>query len=228
MSKQLFDEHFLNLNVTLTLYPESKTVLFKTVEKFLEYITKEKEFWQSIHSEVSNKFQSIENIINTSLQNKDSNLEHAKNQIQQAINNASQSQWPTVYSKTSIAQYIKRQIEANSTQGEASIQYLIKRQLSNINSYEYFKGYMNAYIFEESAKAFNESAATQEETLAGLHNEYLGQLNSLNEDFHQITTGWKNEFDNKVTAWNDETKDFIETSTRWRETIEKDTKEELL
>jgi flagellar biosynthesis chaperone FliJ len=227
MSKQMLDEHFLTLNVTVTLYPEPKTVSFKTIEKFLEFITKEKEIWQSVYSDVSSRFQSIENQVNTSLQYADSNLEHAKSQIQQAITSANQSQWPTIYSRTSVAQYIKKQFQVSPTLGEAAIQYLLKRQLGNINSYEYFKGYMNSYIFEESAKAFNESAATQEATLSELHKDYIGQLNSLNEDYYRITTDWKSEFENKVSAWKSESEEFKSTTTLWRETIEIETKEEL-
>jgi hypothetical protein len=228
LSKELFDEYFRELNVSIALFPESRALTFKTVEKFLEFITKEKDFWKGVHSEVFNKFQSIETQINIALQHVVSNTQHAKEQIQQAVNNSNQRQWPTtIYSRTEAAQHIKKQIAANGTYGEAAIEYLIKRQVQNINSYEYFKGYMNAYIFEESAKAFNESATAQESTLSELHNDYVGQLNSLNEDYHRITTDWKTEFESKVSNWNEESEDFQEKTTTWRETIEKETKDQL-
>lgn len=227
MSRAMFDEFFLEQNVTVRLYPESKTISFKTVEKLQEFISKEYEFWKSVHSSASSHFQQILNELQAAIQYVDSNFEHSKNQLRQAVRITTQTQWPNIYSKTSVAQFIKKQTQVSSVQVEAAIQYLIQRQLNNISNHEYFKGYLNAYLFEESSKAFNEAATTQEATLSELHSDYLNQLNDLNADYHRFTTEWKAEFDNRVTAWTESAEGFKATTTEWRESIVNDTKEEL-
>lgn len=228
MSRELLDEYFRELNYSLILFPESKSVNFKTVEKLLSYIIKEKDYWQNVHSEAYNKFKAIEDKINNALRYSDSNsINQAQNELQNAINLANLKQWPIVYSKTSAAQFIKEQIKINTNIGHAAIQYLINKRLDNISSYEYFKGYINAYIFEESAKAFNEAAAAQEATLTELSNDYSSQLNFLNEEFHKVTTEWNSQLTTNITNWTNDSEEFKTQTTVWRDNFEEETTAKL-
>lgn len=216
MSKALLNEYFKTLNPSISLFPETKVITFKTIEKFLEYVMKEKDFWRTTHNQVYRRFEMIEIHIKNSQSFAESDLERAKNELQQAIELASAKQWPTIYSKTSVAQFIKKQVQIHSDRGEAAIQYLVHKRINNINHYNYFKGYINSYIFEESAKAFNEAAAAQEASLNELHNEYTAQLNSLNEEYHR-----------NVARWLTDSEEFKKKTTEWRETIEREFQDKL-
>ncbi|MBB6670237.1 DUF6161 domain-containing protein [Cohnella nanjingensis] len=228
MTKQLLDEFFLGLNVSITLFPEQSTRSYKTIDKFQEFIIKEKEFWQSVNSEVGSRFQSIEDQINNAIRYAESNnMSQAQSCASQALSLAQQNSWPTVYSKTAAAQFIKKQIQTNSARGDAAIYYLLRGQMPSSNSIDYFKGYVDAYIFEESARSFKEAAATHETTLTELHTDYQNKLNALDGDYHIITTSWNTEFNNAVTAWEVGVENFKGTTTEWRDTIEKETRDKL-
>lgn len=219
MSTELLNDHFKTLNVSIPLFPDKKEVKFKTIEKFQDYIAKEMDFWESVNSHIFARFRDIKNHIERSINLTDSNFDRAKIELNQAIRLASENRWPIIYSKTSEAKFIKNQIQINKSMGEAAIHYLIHKQFSlpnNNYNYDYFKGYINSYIFEESAKAFNEAAVTQEATLTELHNDYANQLNSLNEEFYHVTTEWKNELSSHK-----------QQVTEWRESFEHETRTEL-
>ena len=106
-NEEQLEEEFKNLKVEITLFPEKTAKKFGSFKSFKDFIENEFKFWENYDKGKLNQILNHFNRIKAYLQNavaNISNLQHAKTELNNALNLANTNSAPCVYSQTTIAE----------------------------------------------------------------------------------------------------------------------------
>lgn len=211
-------DYFKDLKVTIAIYPDNYRKEFLTITSFYEFVKEQVEFWNTctngLTSQIRSAFINIVNLIESAGRANDPN--QARNNIKSAISDANRNNFPTVYSTTPIAKFIKERYLENHAEADAACNYFCRytTDSSNFSSKEYFKGIISSVLFDgvndqnrsESEKhALNDLRNRFSEEHDKLYEEYLNRLQTLDQNYSYRTNELNIAF-NKLQVSNDEWK----------------------
>lgn len=213
-------KYFEGLELSFTLFPDKTTKNFKSLDRFNSFLTKEVESWSSCtqgeSARISERFRQIQNYITNSVNYQESNLETAKDQINQAVNLIKTSSFPLVFSSTAVGNFIKGRYDSSYLQADAAIHYLLKTlsagSLQALNhSHMQYKDYMDG-LFLAMSFDHPEIATTIEESelnaFENIREHFQGIINEVELEYNQFSnfvTTWKEEITSSTEEWRSST-----------------------
>ncbi|MDH4620177.1 DUF6161 domain-containing protein [Brevibacillus sp. AY1] len=183
-------DSFRNHNVKIYLYPEDIEKDFNGDINYLyRFMKEEVEFWSNCSDggfyHINNYFKSIVNELEQALLNQDIDLNHANQNILNAINLVRGKNKYGLYSSTDIAHYLKEQYGLSRELGSAAFNYLVENSTSNLASKQFFKGVMNTYFWEEQNQIMEPNVAAQREALSKVKSTFEKYRDEL---YHEYKT----------------------------------------
>ncbi len=211
--REEFDKYFEELNIEVILFPNESKIKFNNIDDLKKYIDDEVRFWTSfyntdklnhIYSYFTNIMNNITNIFNLFNQ---SNLDNIKYYMNSVYSQLSQIGYPAIYSKSFLAQELKKIITDEPTYGyEIAIGYFEFVHSKTISSFSYGRllGYLRGY--EVSSLTNNNKDENETLFLKEFHKDLSEKLSETINNFYSYKQNMENTY-----------KNFSSTTEEWIE-----------
>ena len=208
------------LNVKIQLFPDEQKRQFKIFNELKKFIDKEVEFWRTLRiQEMRNIFEEFRRI-QVSLQNalQTPDQQEAQQIVRRAVVRASRSQFPLLYSETSIGKFLRDLYARHPHSASAAYRYLALKDVSfHLNRDKAsFEGLILAFHFS-NANAFSAKIAAVESSLEQLATGYQATIDHLEQKGDKLIAtmeSWQKTFSNEATVSKEA---FEKETTNWRE-----------
>lgn len=184
-------EFFNQQKVEIILFPTNQIRAFTKLESFIEFISKEKAFWDECETGNLNDVRKHFNQIYSWLG--DADEAQSKINLQEALYLAQINRSPCIYSTTKEGKLFKKIYTQSSAQAEHAFNYLINGSAGNF-SYDAFLGVMYAYNHRDKDKVNEKNINAEKEALSDLSTTFNDQLNELSTKFFSQSEEIKKEF----------------------------------
>ncbi|MGD6961518.1 DUF6161 domain-containing protein [Fictibacillus phosphorivorans] len=219
------NNYFKEMKLKIPIFPSASHKNFRSLDQIYKFVAKEREFWDECRdgraSLIRGHFDSAISQLNQTSSYCESNIQHAKNCLSQAINTLSTARYPCIYSFTNEGKFIKTRYNHHSHQADAVIHFMFEGTVNGLNSPQYFTGLLHAFTLTNPEVAASISQ-TELDSLQEVRDQFHNEFNVLQREFveeNERIKGVYSDFENTILQWKDLT--FDETSNFLTEKKEK-------
>lgn len=207
-------EYFKSLDLRFPYYPLSVEKTYKSIERFYEFVVKQKEYWAGCNG---NKTKQIQEHFLKIIQHLDqvelyqtSNLQHAKTQLLNAINLIKINRFPCVF-ESPEGDFIKEQYKIHPDRADAACEYMFdpngNRQISvTLTHIHQYEGVIQSFLFKNPNVQKN-IFTSLDESFEALKSRYVQTVNEVDDQYLEKIeeiTAQNNSFKDEVSLWKNE------------------------